>query len=103
VSWQRIAPDAAAELIAARLPAVVDIRDPQSYGAGHIPGAVHLDGQSAPEFLAATEKTRPVIVCCYHGFSSQGAAGWLVAQGFTEVYSLDGGFEGWRWNNPVES
>lgn len=103
MSWQRIAPEAAAELIATRAPVIVDIRDPHAYGSSHIPGAVHLDSQSAPEFLDAAEKGRPVIVCCYHGFSSQGAAGWLVAQGFQEVYSLDGGFEGWRGSHPVEN
>lgn len=103
MSWQRIAPDAAAALMAERAPAIVDIRDPQSFRAGRIPGAIPLDSQSAPDFLAATDRARPVIVCCYHGFSSQGAAGWLAAQGFAEVYSLDGGFEGWRWNHPVES
>lgn len=103
MSWQRIAPASATALMAERAPAIVDIRDPQAFGTGHIPGAVHLDSQSAPDFLAATERTRPVIVCCYHGFSSQGAAAWLEGQGFEEVYSLDGGFEGWRLNNPVES
>ncbi len=33
---------------------------------------------------------------CYHGISSQGAAQYLVNQGFEEVYSVDGGFEAWH-------
>jgi len=27
----------------------------------------------------------------------------LASKGFAEAYSLDGGFEVWRWNYPVES
>ncbi|MGL5597426.1 MAG: rhodanese-like domain-containing protein, partial [Aeromonas sp.] len=45
----------------------------------------------------------PVIVMCYHGNSSQGAAQYLLQQGYDEVYSLDGGFEGWRSTFPVET
>ncbi|EEZ42274.1 thiosulfate sulfurtransferase GlpE [Photobacterium damselae subsp. damselae CIP 102761] len=39
---------------------------------------------------------QPVIVMCYHGISSQGAAQYLLHQGFEQVYSLEGGFEAWR-------
>jgi thiosulfate sulfurtransferase len=42
----------------------------------------------------------PVVVCCYHGNSSQSAAQFLVEQGFTEVYSLNGGFEQWKVSYP---
>jgi thiosulfate sulfurtransferase len=41
-------------------------------------------------------------VVCYHGNSSQSAAAYLVSQGFSEVYSLDGGFELWRTTYPTE-
>jgi thiosulfate sulfurtransferase len=44
----------------------------------------------------------PLIVSCYHGNSSQSAAAYLCSQGFTEVYSLDGGFEVWRTTYPGE-
>ena len=42
------------------------------------------------------------IVTCYHGNSSQSAAAYLVSQGFTDVYSLDGGFELWHARYPGE-
>ena len=42
-----------------------------------------------------TDFSTPVIVCCYHGISSQQAAQFLIHQGFEEVYSLDGGFAAW--------
>ena len=42
-----------------------------------------------------TPKDRPLVVYCYHGHSSQMAARFLVDQGFTEVYNLEGGYEAW--------
>ena len=46
---------------------------------------------------------QPVLVMCYHGHSSQGAAQYLINQGYDEVYSVDGGFEGWhKAGLPVE-
>lgn len=75
---------------------VVDIRDSGSYKSGHIAGAIHLSDDNVKAFILATDKTLPVIVCCYHGNSSQGAAQFLVDQGFDHAYSLEGGFEQWR-------
>ncbi|MFT4939901.1 MAG: thiosulfate sulfurtransferase [Paraglaciecola sp.] len=79
---------------------LVDIRDEQSFSAGHIEGAVHLSNGSLQPFMAQTEFDIPVIVCCYHGVSSQQAAQFLIHQGFEEVYSMDGGFEAWRQHMP---
>lgn len=103
MSWQRIAPEAAAALVAARAPLLVDVRDAQSYAAARIPGATHLDNQSVLDFVENNDKTAPVLVYCYHGNSSQSAAAWLAEKGFAEVYSLDGGFEYWRGHYAIES
>ncbi|MEW9798044.1 thiosulfate sulfurtransferase GlpE [Alteromonas sp. CYL-A6] len=85
-------------------PVIVDIRDPQSYANGHIPASLHLTNDNVAEFIDTTAKDKPVVVVCYHGNSSQHAAQVLVGQGFSEVYSMDGGFEAWRLQGkPVES
>lgn len=102
MSVRRISiPDAAA-LLADGKATVVDIRDALSFQAGHIPGAVHLTNDNVGRFLKETDHARALVVCCYHGNSSISAAAFLAEQGYTEVYSLDGGFEGWRFNHPVE-
>lgn len=75
---------------------LVDIRDPQSYAAGHASGAFHLTNDSLPAFLAQAESAPAVLVMCYHGNSSKGAAQYLLTQGFAEAYSIDGGFDAWR-------
>jgi thiosulfate sulfurtransferase len=74
----------------------VDVRDPGSYRAAHIPGARHLNDTNVEAFLRDTEKETPIVVYCYHGNSSLGAVGYLREQGFTQAVSMSGGFEAWR-------
>lgn len=79
-------------------PLVVDIRDPQSFALGHIDGAYPLSNENISDFLTehSDNASRPLIVVCYHGISSQNAASYLNQQGFADVYSLDGGFSAWQ-------
>lgn len=77
---------------------VVDIRDEKSFELGHIPNSFHLSNGSVTQFINENEFETPVVVCCYHGISSQQAAQYLIHQGFEDVYSMDGGFEAWRSN-----
>lgn len=82
---------------------VVDIREPNVFAARHITGAKHLDNHSLHDFITQADLDAPVIVACYHGNSSQSAAAYLVSQGFSDVYSLDGGFELWKATFPEET
>lgn len=79
---------------------VADIRDAQSYQQSHITNAVPLNNDNLQDFIREANLDAPLIVCCYHGFSSQSAAGFLIQQGFDQVYSLDGGFEMWQATRP---
>ena len=81
---------------------IADTRDKQSYDAGHINNAIHLDNTSLPQFITDTPFEEALVVWCYHGNSSQGAANYLSEQGFTEVYSLDGGFELFKVSQPSD-
>ena len=74
---------------------IVDIRDQTSFQTSHMANAINLNNDNVPAFIEQTDKSKPVIVCCYHGNSSKGAAEYLAAQGFQEVYSLNGGFSQW--------
>lgn len=79
---------------------VVDIRDAQSFAMGHIPGAYHLTDASLMPLLQEVADEDPVIVVCYHGISSQGAAQYLLQQGLEDVSSMDGGFTAWAHEFP---
>lgn len=83
---------------------LVDIRDPQAYKSGHAPKAIHLTNDSIVDFMNDVEFDQPILVMCYHGVSSQGAAEYLVNQGYEDVYSVEGGFAAWeRASYPVEA
>lgn len=81
---------------------VVDIRDAAAFQSGHIPKAIHLTNESMADFLREADFDMPVVVCCYHGISSQQAAEFLISQDFTDVYSLDGGFVQWQAQYPEQ-
>lgn len=95
--------DKARDLLESGKAVFVDIRDPASYEAAHVPAALSLNDANIQDFVKKTEKTKPVVVYCYHGHTSQGAAAYLMEQGFQEVYSVIGGFERWRQTEKIES
>lgn len=101
--FKHISVSETAELHAQGKVIIADIRDEQSFAAGHIDGAYHLTNSSLSGFMQQCEFEQPVVVVCYHGNSSQGAAQYLVQQGFDQVYSMDGGFESWRAQQPFVS
>ena len=87
------------QLMSDRDPVIADVRDLDSYNQEHIDNAIHLSVPMLQEFCQQADKSLPILVYCYHGITSQSVAQHLVDQGFTEVYSLTGGFEVWRENH----
>lgn len=79
---------------------VVDIRDEASFFNGRIIDAFHLTNETLADFIRDADLDAPVVVCCYHGHSSQQAAQYLISQDFTNVYSLDGGYAQWQAQYP---
>ncbi|OGT48188.1 MAG: thiosulfate sulfurtransferase [Gammaproteobacteria bacterium RIFCSPHIGHO2_12_FULL_41_15] len=80
---------------------IIDVRDRESFERGHIVGAINLSMPAMQAFCLETNRSTPVLVYCYHGVSSQSVAQFLVEQGFSQVYSLQGGFEVWKEHHPV--
>jgi thiosulfate sulfurtransferase len=101
--FKEIEVEEAARLLEGGKALFVDIRDPASFEAAHVPGALHLSDTNIQAFVSGTDKAKPVVLYCYHGHTSQGAAAYLLDQGFQEVYSVVGGFEGWKVTGKIES
>ena len=80
---------------------IADVRDQDSYDEAHIAEAIHLSMVKLQEFSEKADKSKPILLYCYHGVSSQSVAQHLVEQGFKEVYSLIGGFETWKTHHPT--
>jgi molybdopterin/thiamine biosynthesis adenylyltransferase/rhodanese-related sulfurtransferase len=98
---------AAAERIAAGA-LVLDVREPDEYEAGAIPGAVHIPRGHLEAQVESklTDKTAPVVVYCAGGVRSAFAARTLQELGYSDVVSMDGGFGRWKdegrpWKTPV--
>ena len=94
-NFKRISTTDANELIL-RQTNLIDIRDQNSFNTRHIDNAINLNDENIESFIKEADKKIPTIVYCYHGLSSQNAAQYLSSMGFTEVYSVDGGFEDWK-------
>ena len=96
MTFKRISVTEAKALLSAQEVTVIDVRDAGSFEAARIDGASHVADHNVQDFVGATDKSKPLLVYCFHGNSSQGAAAYFVEQGFAEVYSMDGGYEAWR-------
>jgi len=77
---------------------VLDVREPEEYEQGAIPGSVHiargqLESQVEGRLL---DKEAPVLVVCAGGHRSAFAAETLGQLGYTDVVSVVGGFNRWK-------
>ncbi len=77
---------------------LVDVRTPQEYAQGHIPGAVSLplDRLSVMAQKKLPDKDKPVIVYCLSGGRSAQAAMILTQMGYKDIRNL-GGITGWPY------
>jgi len=94
--YLELAPAEAHQAISGEQVTLVDIRDPESFQAAHLVDAVHINDVNIHEFLETANRQQPVIVYCYHGISSAGAASFFSEQGFDKVSHIEGGFEAWQ-------
>lgn len=94
--FKNIAQAEAVKMLGAREVVIIDVRNLESFKEGHIKNAIHLTVPDLKKFCETTNKAKPILVYCYHGNSSQMIGQLLVDQGFSEVYSLIGGFEEWK-------
>ncbi len=81
---------------AANDPFIVDLRKPEDYALGHIPGAVNMSVKTlfTPEVLAKLPPDRQVVVLCYTGQTSSQAVAALNMLGY-DAYSLLFGMPSW--------
>ncbi len=91
-SYKCINVSEAKELIINNKVTIADIRDTGSYQEGNIPDSINLSDQNIEEFMETADRSAPLLVYCYHGNNSMGAAEYFANNGFTSVFSLDGGY-----------
>ncbi|NKN33596.1 rhodanese-like domain-containing protein [Marichromatium bheemlicum] len=98
--------DLAERLERSPAPLIVDVREPEEYGAMHLPGSLNVPRgilesacewdyeETVPELVEA--RTREVVVVCRSGNRSVLAAHVLQVLGYRQVVSLRTGLRGWK-------
>ena len=82
----------------ANAPVVVDVREPEEYEQGYIPGAIHIPRGYLEQRIEdkAPDRDAPVVLYCAGGVRSAFAADTLQQMGYTNVASMAGGFGRWK-------
>ncbi len=73
---------------------IVDVREPQEYVAGHVPGAELVPMGQLPSRVGELDRSAPVYVICASGNRSGAMTDFLRHAGF-EAYSVAGGTSAW--------
>src|SRR3954467_1453494 len=99
---------AAAEAAAAQPDIVVlDVREPDEYDQGALPGALHIPRGHLESNIESRvlDKNAPIVIYCAAGNRSAFAAETLAELGYSDVVSVAGGFNKWKnegrdWSTP---
>lgn len=78
--------------------ALLDVREPDEVEQGAIPGAIHIPRGHLEANIENRLPGRdvPIVVFCAGGVRSAFAAETLQSLGYTQVASMDGGFNKWK-------
>jgi hydroxyacylglutathione hydrolase len=75
---------------------VLDVRSPEEWEDGHIPGAQYIFLPELEKRADRLNKKKPVAVYCDSGYRASLAASLLLGNGFTEVRNVPGSWKAWK-------
>jgi rhodanese-related sulfurtransferase len=82
---------------------VIDVREPEEYARGHVPGAINLAQAELASHLDGVPSDRQVFVICQTGERSRRSAQFLLQVGISGAANVTGGTAAWiRAKHPVE-
>lgn len=84
---------------------LVDVREESEWAKGHLPGAEHLGKGIIERDIEERipDTSADIVLYCGGGFRSALAAENLQKMGYSNVFSMDGGWRGWTdAGHPVE-
>ena len=87
-----------ARIEAGNAPLILDVRTPDEFAAGHIPGAVNIPHTEVGDrlFELGDDKTREIVVHCKSGRRADAAQTVLLVAGYTNVAHLEGDMQAWQ-------
>ncbi|MEO8580775.1 MAG: MBL fold metallo-hydrolase [Gemmatimonadales bacterium] len=74
---------------------IVDVRSPDEWSKGHLPGAIHIPLAALPGRFGELDASAPVVLQCQGGGRSSIATSFLQTRGFENVANLEGGYDEW--------
>lgn len=76
---------------------LIDVREESEWATGHIPSAIHLSKGIIERDIEKKipELNTPIVVYCSGGFRCALVADSLQQMGYSQVYSLASGMQGW--------
>lgn len=74
---------------------ILDVRSPQEWSQGHIPGAMHAYLPRLRDHLPDIDLWKPIAVYCNSGYRASIAASLLQAHGFERVHNVPGSWQAW--------
>ena len=77
---------------------LIDVREDNEWEAGHAAGAIHLGKGVIERDIETTlpDKATELILYCGGGYRSALAADALQKMGYTNVFSMAGGWKAWK-------
>ena len=95
---------AAPEWIVVHKPRIIDVREPDEFASGHLPGAISIPQSDLASRLGELSKDQNSLVVCAGGIRSLRAAQYLSWMDFPSIASLEGGTDAWKAaGRPIES
>jgi rhodanese-related sulfurtransferase len=85
---------------------LIDVREDKEWHDGHASGAIHLGKGIIERDIVNTipDKSAEVILYCGGGYRSALAADMVQKMGYTNVFSMAGGWKAWKASEaPVEA
>lgn len=76
---------------------ILDVRTPEEFAGGHLPGAININVESS-DFatkVAGLDESTETLVYCRTGNRSGVATDAMADLGFTDMSDLQGGIEAW--------
>lgn len=74
---------------------IIDVRQPDEFESGHIPGAKLIPLGELPSRYSEIDPKVETVVVCRSGGRSTKACEFLVRSGYSHIHNLVGGMLGW--------
>ncbi len=77
-------------------PVVIDVRTPEEYASGHMPGAINIPFDQVASRISEVDAPNGVALYCMIGPRARKGEAALLASGYGEVFHLEGGLAAWK-------